>query len=250
MKTVKTNGISHHTYLVSSGKAGQGASTIAVNIAAALSLRGNRVGILDADIHFPAILRLLGAHTAAFPVQAFGIQIFAFERFVPGAQSDPVVRKKRIAGTMEQLISHIDRDHLDFLIVDLPSGDRQIQDVVVNAFAPNGAVIVTTPNEANRKDLQQHVCIFQQQGVPIIGLVENMVSWCCEKCGHVESFYTGLTDRWCQIETIAVLPMERGIWQSAQKGVPLVFDAINSDPGQTFNRIAVRLEYKHVETVS
>ena len=156
---------------------------------------------------------------------------------------------------MERLMRQIEWDNPDFLIVDLPSGDRQIQDMVVKVLNPDGALIVTTPHQAFREDVLQHICMLQKQGVPIIGLVENMVSWSCEKCGYVESFYTGLTDRWCQIETIAVLPMERSIWESAQKGVPLVFDSVNSvsgaepdsDFGQTFNRIAIRLEYKTVE---
>ena len=87
MKTVRKNGFTHHIYLVSSGKCGQGKSTIAVNIAAALLLRGNRVGILDADIDRPAIPRLLGAHIPPLPpdpktflpVQDFGIQVISLE---------------------------------------------------------------------------------------------------------------------------------------------------------------------------
>nr|WP_320013738.1 P-loop NTPase [uncultured Desulfobacter sp.] len=255
MKTVNKNEFVHQIYLVSSGKGGQGKSTIAVNIAAALLLRGNRVGILDADIYGPAIPRLLGAHIpilppdkkTPLPMQNFGIQILSLESLVsdrPGV----LMREKANPGTMERLMRQIEWNNLDFLIVDLPSGARDIQDMIVKTLTPDGAVIVTTPHQACREDVRQHVCMLQQQGVPIIGLVENMVSWCCEKCGHVESFYTGSTDRWCQIETIAVLPMERSIWKSSQKGVPLVFDPVDTDLGQTFDRIATRLEYKHIET--
>ena len=235
----------HHIYLVGSGKGGVGKSIISVNIAAALLLRGNRVGILDADIYGPNISLLLGAHDPSLtpdkrqllPVRDFGIQLISLENLMP---RKPVVSLEghAVARTIGRLIRQVDWDNLDFLIVDLPSGAGDVQNLIVDALNPDGAVIVTTPHQVCREDVQRCISVFEQQGVPITGLVENMVSWTCEKCGHVESFYAGSADRWCQIETIAVLPMDRSIWESSQKGIPLVFDAVNSDLERTFDRLA------------
>lgn len=261
MKSAKKNGFHHslkhvhHIYLVGSGKGGVGKSTISVNIAAALLLRGNRVGILDADVYGPNIPLLLGAHDpsltpdkrALLPVQEFGIQLISLESLMPRKQVISL-EEKAVSRTMGRLIRQVEWGNLDFLIVDLPSGTGDIQNMVVEALNPDGAVIVTTPHQVCREDVQRCISMFEQQGVPITGLVENMVSWSCEKCGHVESFYTGLADRWCQIETIAVLPMDRRIWESSQKGVPLVFDAVDCDLERTFDRVAARLEYKQIET--
>lgn len=260
MKSAQINEFHHslkgvnHIYVVGSGKGGEGKSTISVNLAAALLLRGNRVGVLDADIYGPSISPLMSAHDPsltpdkcpALSVQNFGIQLITLEGLMPRKQAGSL-QGKAVAKTMGRLIRKVELNNLDFLIVDLPSGTGDIQNMVLEALNPDGAVIVTTPHQVCREDVQRCINMFEQQDVPITGLVENMVSWTCEKCGHVESFYTGLADRWCQVETIAVLPMDRSVWESAQKGVPLVFDAVNSDLKRTFDRVAARLEYKHIE---
>lgn len=260
MKPAKKNGFHHgigdvrHIYLVGSGKSGVGKSTISVNIAAALLLRGNRVGILDADIYGPSIPRLLDAHDPLptpdkrplLPARAFGIQFISLERLLHRQQVISL-GGKTVARTLGRLIRQVDWGGLDFLIVDLPSGTGEIQNMIVDELNPDGAVIITTPWQIYREDVRRCISMLEKQNIPVLGLVENMVSWTCEQCGHVHSFYTGLTDRWCKIETIAVIPMDRSIWESSQKGVPLVFDAADSDLGRTFNRVAARLEYKHIE---
>jgi len=261
MKPEKKKGFHHDPrdvkciYLVGSGKGGVGKSTISVNIAAALLLRENRVGILDADIYGPSIPILLNAHDAPpmldkgsfLPVQASGIQLVSLERLIP-RQQVVSMGGNAMARTIGRLIRQVDWGNLDFLIVDLPSGTGPIQNMIVEALNPDGAVIITTPRQIYREDVQRCIRMFEKQGIPVTGLIENMVSWTCERCGHVDSFYTGLTDRWCELETIAVLPMDRSIWESSKKGVSLVLDAIDSDLGRTFDRVAARLEYKDIET--
>ncbi len=112
------------------------------------------------------------------------------------------------------------------------------------AITLRGKAVVTTPHEVARQDVHRCINMFEKRGIPITGLVENMVSLACKECGHVESFYSGIGDRCCDIKTIAVFPMDHGIWESSKKGVPFVFDAIGSDLERTFDRLAERLEYR------
>lgn len=243
------NGV-HHIYLVGSGKGGVGKSVITVNIAAALFQRGNRVGILDADIFGPSIPVLLGIGGVQLgrsgrwmvPVQASGIQVVSMGNLVPG-KSAVTLRGKEAVRMVRRLIRQVDWGGLDFLIVDLPSGTNEISATLAEESDPDGAVIISTPDKAAREDVHRCISMFEQQGIPIVGLVENMVALACENCGHVESFYTGITDRWCHIETIAVLPVDRSIWSRSKKGGPMVFGALGSDLRQTFDRIAALLEY-------
>lgn len=239
-----------HIFLVGSGKGGVGKSTVSVNIAAALLRRGNRVGILDADIYGPSIPFLLGTHDmpimvengSIIPVQVFGMQMISIGSLMPRKQAINL-RGKAVLGTIQKFLRQVDWGRLDFLIVDLPSGTGDIQITIAKESKPNGAVIITTPHPLVREDVHRCISMFKQQDVCITGLVENMVSWTCGKCGHVESFYAGKTDRWCDVETIAVLPMDRSLWESSINGVPFVLNEIGSDLGRTFNRIAALLEF-------
>lgn len=173
---------------VSSGKGGVGKSSIASNIAAALSKKGIRVGIIDADIYGPSQPTMFGLKNAqmesvkmpdgkikARPSTKFGIQI-ASMGFLMKSNDAAIVRGPMLAGYFSMLFEQIVWGTLDFLIFDLPPGTGDIQLTLTQKIPLTGAVTVTTPQEIALADVRRSIAMFNRVKVDNIGIIENM-SW-------------------------------------------------------------------------
>lgn len=176
---------------VASGKGGVGKSTLAANLAIALARGGTRVGLVDADIHGPSQPRLLSAEGARpegrdktlLPVATrFGVPMLSMGQLVEPGQAI-AWRGPMAGGALGQLID-ADWGDREVLIVDLPPGTGDVQLSMLQKYKPEGAVIVSTPQDLALIDAMRAIDLFQRTDVPVIGLVENMAGYVCPHCGE------------------------------------------------------------------
>lgn len=180
--------------VVLSGKGGVGKSTVAVNLAAALSLSGRRTGLLDVDIHGPSVPTLLGleGHTLAgdadgiVPVEVGDLKVVS-AGFLLGDPDEAVIWRGPLKmGVIRQFIADVEWGDLDFLVIDSPpgTGDEPLS-VVQLIGSLDGAVVVTTPQKVAAVDVRKSVTFCRRLGLPVLGIVENMSGFACPKCGEV-----------------------------------------------------------------
>jgi len=237
---------------VASGKGGVGKSTTAVNLALALSAEGARTGILDADIYGPSQPLMLGLAgrpdvkegNRIQPMQAFGLQVMSIGFLVD--EDQPMIwRGPMVTGALQQLLSQTDWDNLDYLVIDLPPGTGDIQLTLSQQIPVSGALIVTTPQDIALLDAQRGLRMFEQVGISVLGLVENMSIHVCSHCGHEEPvFGEGGGRKMAQkygTELLASLPLDINIRRQADEGYPTVVSDPDSRPAQIYRELARRL---------
>ncbi|MEN6402109.1 MAG: Mrp/NBP35 family ATP-binding protein [Armatimonadia bacterium] len=192
-----------HEILVLSGKGGVGKSTVSVNLAWSLALRNsNWVGLLDADLHGPTIPLMMGLkneralshNNKILPVPVMSTLKVMSMGFLLEDPTTPVIWRGAIrANAIRQLISDVDWGHLDYLVVDLPPGTGDEALTIAQSF-PNadGAIVVTTPQEASLEDCRKAINFIRQVKMPVLGVVENMSGFVCPHCAHeVDIFSKG-----------------------------------------------------------
>jgi ATP-binding protein involved in chromosome partitioning len=218
---------------VASGKGGVGKSTTSVNLALALAAEGARVGILDADIYGPSQPQMLGINArpestdgkSMEPLERYGIQAMSIG-FLIDTDTPMVWRGPMVTGALEQLLRETNWHDLDYLVIDLPPGTGDIQLTLSQKVPVTGAVIVTTPQDIALLDARKGLKMFEKVGVSIIGIVENMSTHICSKCGHEEHIFgTGGGAAMCQdygVELLGSLPLDIKIREQADSGIPTV----------------------------
>ena len=237
---------------VASGKGGVGKSTTAINLAAALTGEGARVGVLDADIYGPSLPHMLGLMgrpevregNRIVPMQAFGLQAMSIGFLVDDDQ--PMIwRGPMVTGALQQLLNNTDWDDLDYLIIDLPPGTGDIQLTLSQQIPVSGAIIVTTPQDIALLDARKGIRMFEKVGVPILGIVENMSVHICSQCGHAESIFgegggESLGADF-QVPLLGKLPLDLRIRQGLDAGQPIVAADPESPISQQYRDIALRV---------
>lgn len=176
---------------IASGKGGVGKSTVAVNVAVALSNAGADVGLLDADVYGPNAHTMLGLDDRTpdatlddtiIPREAHGVRIMSTD-FVTD-EDDPVIwRGPVVDDFIAQFFGDVEWGALDYLIVDLPPGTGDAHLSLVQHLPVTGAAIVTTPQPVAVDDASRNARAFDRYGVPVLGVVENMTSFECPDCG-------------------------------------------------------------------
>ena len=243
---------------VASGKGGVGKSTTAVNLALALAAEGAKVGVLDADIYGPSQPIMLGIRgrpesrdgKSLEPMEGHGIQAMSIG-FLIDADTPMVWRGPMVTQALEQLLNETKWREIDYLVVDLPPGTGDIQLTLAQRVPVTGAVIVTTPQDIALIDARKGFKMFEKVGVPILGIVENMSTHICSKCGHEEHIFgAGGGEKMGKdynVEVLGSLPLDIGIREQADSGKPTVV----SDPGgrvaEIYRQIARRVAVKIAE---
>ena len=244
---------------VASGKGGVGKSTVAVNLALALSVEGANVGILDADIYGPSQPRMLGVKMkpeskdgkSLEPLVSYHLQSMSIGYLVE--EDTPMIwRGPMVTQALEQLLKDTNWKDLDYLVVDLPPGTGDTQLTLAQKVPVTGAVIVTTPQDIALIDARKGLKMFEKVGIPILGVVENMSFHVCPKCGHESHIFgTGGAERMCKdygTELLGQLPLAESIRSQADSGKPTVVSEPDGPLAETYRRIARRCAVKIAES--
>ena len=141
---------------------------------------------------------------------------------------------------------------LDVLVVDLPPGTGDIQLTLAQKVPVTGAVIVTTPQDIALIDARKGLKMFEKVGIPILGLIENMSTHICPKCGHESHIFgSGGADRMCKdygTELLGALPLDMAIREQADSGKPTVVSDPDGPVADVYKRIARRVAVKIAES--
>jgi ATP-binding protein involved in chromosome partitioning len=234
---------------VASGKGGVGKSTVAVNLAVALAKLGRRTGLLDADIYGPSMRRLLGI--TGQPVSSDGARLDPMARhgvksmsmaFLVEEETPIVWRGPMVQSALEQMMRDVAWGALDVLIVDMPPGTGDTQLTMAQRVPLAGAIIVSTPQDIALIDARKGLNMFRKVDVPVFGLIENMSYFLCPKCGErTEIFGHGGARREAEalgMDFLGEVPLDVGIRETSDQGVPIVAAAPESAHARTFLAIA------------
>ncbi|MEQ8538017.1 MAG: Mrp/NBP35 family ATP-binding protein [Coleofasciculus sp. D1-CHI-01] len=245
---------------ISSGKGGVGKSTVAVNVAVALAQTGAKVGLIDADIYGPNTAAMLGLADAKVMVQqgsqgevlepAFnhGIKLVSMAFLIDPDQ--PVIwRGPMLNGIIRQFLYQVNWGELDYLIVDMPPGTGDAQLTLAQAVPMAGAIIVTTPQNVALLDSRRGLKMFQQLGVPVLGIVENMSYFIPPDLPdrQYDLFGSGGGEKTAQeldIPLLGCIPLEITLRQGGDRGLPIVVAEPESASAQALIAIAKAIAAK------
>ena len=244
-----------HKIAIISGKGGVGKSTITANLAVAFTKHGNRVGILDADIHGPSIPRLLGLEgqqvktgpTGAFPVTGpLGMKVMSIDFFLP-EQTPTIWRGPLKMRAIRQFLVDIVWGELDYLFIDLPPGTGD-EPLSIAQLLPemDGVIIVTMPSELSSSIVKKAITFAQRLNMPIIGVIENMSGFVCPNCGgKIEIFQSGGGRKMAEqagVPFLGSIPIDPKVSLDSDKGSPFVIAHPDSVASKAFLEIVEKVE--------
>jgi len=238
-----------HKIIVLSGKGGVGKSTVATNIAIALSQKGKKVGLIDVDIHGPSIPKMLGLEGAKLrgteegmlPVDySDSLKVMSIG-FILRDQKDAIIWRAPLKHSLiRQFLRDVRWEGLDYLIVDSPpgTGDEPLSVVQLLENA-DGAVIVTTPQDVALIDVKKAITFCRQVNLHIIGVVENMSGFICPYCGKtVDIFKSGGGEKLASemgVPFLGRIPIEPKIVESGDSGKPYLQYYRDSETSRAFD---------------
>ena len=242
-----------HVVAVASGKGGVGKSTVAVNLAAALSQLGERVGLMDADIYGPSVPTMLGIHEepqlsevagrrVIIPVHKFGMQLMSLGFIQP--EDDPVIwRGPLVMKAVRQFLRDVDWRGTHTLVIDLPPGTGDAQLTLTQSAPLDGAIIVSTPQDVALIDARKGLAMFREVDVPVLGMVENMSYYRCDHCGEETHIFKhgGARETAARLEVpfLGEIPIDPEVARCGDDGTPVVVQHPDSIVANAFREIAV-----------
>jgi len=237
---------------VASGKGGVGKSTVAVNLALALSAEGAKVGILDADIYGPSQPRMLGITgkpeskdgKSMEPLTAYGLQVMSIG-FLIDEETPMIWRGPMVTQALEQMLKDTHWSDLDYLVIDLPPGTGDTQLTLAQRVPVTGAVIVTTPQDIALLDARKAYRMFEKVEIPTLGVVENMSTHICSQCGHEEHIFgegggRSMAEQY-EVAYLGELPLDMQIRIDADGGKPSVISDPDGRVAQSYKAISRRV---------
>ena len=225
--------------VVASGKGGVGKSTVAVNLAVALSQTGAKVGLCDCDLYGPSVAHMFGSNAKPMasddnqiiPIETKGLKMISMG-FLLEDDSPVIVRGPMATRYTQQFLRGVVWGELDYLILDLPPGTGDIQLTIVQTVSVDGAVIVTTPQEVALIDARKAVSMFAKVNVPILGIVENMSYFLCPSDGkRYDIFGQGGGAKEAarlNVPLLAQIPIDIPTREGGDSGNPIALQAENA----------------------
>ena len=218
---------------IASGKGGVGKSTVAVNLALALSAEGATVGILDADIYGPSQPTMLGVKMkpeskdgkTLEPIMSYHLQSMSIGYLID--EETPMIwRGPMVTQALEQLLRDTNWHDIDYLIIDLPPGTGDVQLTLAQKVPVTGAIIVTTPQDIALLDARKGLKMFEKVEIPVLGVIENMSTHICSKCGHEEHIFGAgggakMAEQY-DVDFLGALPLDMRIREETDAGKPTV----------------------------
>ena len=247
-----------HVIAIHSGKGGVGKSTVAVNLAVALAQQGQRVGLLDADIHGPSVPKMFHVEDARpvadtvngrdliVPIEQYGVKMLSIGFFVD-VQSAVVWRGGMASNAIKQLINDAEGGELDYFLIDLPPGTSDIHLTLMQTLQLTGAIVVTTPQDVALVDARKGVDMFTNDklNVPVLGLVENMSYFTPAELPDNKYYIFGrgggkrLAEE-LHIPLLGEIPLVQSIREGGDQGTPIVLQP-GHPAAQIFMHIAAQL---------
>lgn len=241
-----------HIVAVASGKGGVGKSTVAVNLALAMSALGWRIGLMDADVYGPSVAMMVGAESQVkltgerriIPLERFGIRYVSMALFLRDEQA-VIWRGPMVTKLETEFLFNVEWGELDCLVLDLPPGTGDAQLTITQRVKLDGGVIVTTPQELALLDVRRGVRMFNEVDVPVLGVVENMSYLICRKCGsRHEIFAHGGGARLARelgVPFLGELPLAREVCEGGDHAMPIVALNPGHPVGIAFRDAAVKI---------
>lgn len=249
---LKTNlSLIRKKFLVLSGKGGVGKSTVSANLAAGLSLRGYRVGLLDIDIHGPNIPNMFGLEGFTPMITDLGIMPLFYSKnlslisigfFLEQRDQAIVWRGPLKHRLIENFLTDVRWGELDCLVVDSPPGTGdEIISIVQILDKVDGAIIVATPQDVALADVRRTVKFCKDASIPILGVVENMSGFVCPHCGKsVDIFKSGGAERLSEaykVPFLGKIPLDPSVATTGDEGKPFMIFYPESEPAKAFSKI-------------
>jgi ATP-binding protein involved in chromosome partitioning len=237
---------------VASGKGGVGKSTVSVNLALALSQKGYKVSLFDADIYGPSLPIMTGRRgekpsvsgNHLLPIESFGMHTLSIGNLVE--ENNAVIwRGPMVHQAIEQLLRDTKWPGGDFMIIDLPPGTGDVQLSLSQLCELTGSVIVSTPQDVALIDAIKASQMFTKVEIDVLGIVENMSFFACPKCGEETPIFSrhGAENASAQMNTqfLGAIPIEMDVRKGGDDGKPLMARNLDSPATVAFNKIADNL---------
>ena len=234
-KPIKKEGVEtvKHIIAIASGKGGVGKSTISANLALALRDQGHRVGLLDADVYGPSQQQMLGGETPGeadsdgriIPPTCYGVKLISMGFLVD--KDRPVIwRGPMLQSALRQLLFDVSWGNLDVLLVDMPPGTGDVSLSLAQMVPLSGAVIVSTPQDIALLDAVKAIQMFRRLSVPVFGIIENMATFICPKCGEAtDIFGRGGVEREAErldVVLLGSIALSRSVREQSDIGKPII----------------------------
>ncbi|MDJ0839591.1 MAG: Mrp/NBP35 family ATP-binding protein [Acidobacteriota bacterium] len=241
----------HNLLAVASGKGGVGKSTVAMNLALALSQAGARVGLLDCDFYGPSVPSQIGnfdrvqanEQRRMLPHEFQGIKVLSMGFMVERNQA-VVWRGPMLHKVLTQFLFQTEWGGLDYLVLDLPPGTGDVQLSLAQSTPVSAAVLVTTPQDVALKDVEKGLRMFQSVNVPVLGVIENMSYYKCGNCDKKHYLFgkggAARIAKGYNIPVLGEIPMDPNVQGKLGDGQPLLARRDDSEAAQAFRAAAGR----------
>lgn len=237
---------------VGSGKGGVGKTTVAVNLAIALSRLGQRVGLLDADIYGPNVPLMMGsnqqptigAENIIIPNDTHGIKTISIG-YISSGDQPLIMRGPMLHQIVRQFLQQVQWGELDYLIVDLPPGTGDVVLSLVQTVPLTGAVVVSTPSDVSLQDARKALGMFGQVNVEVLGIVENMSHFTCPHCkNQIDIFSKGGAEKTAtqfNVPFLGSIELVPAIREGGDNGLPVALAGPDSPQAAEFYTVAKNL---------
>ena len=239
-----------HKIFVLSGKGGVGKSSISANLAASLSKKGYKTGLMDVDVHGPSIAHMLGLtemlniseNKLLIPKQINGnLKVVSVQALMQDKDQAIIWRGPAKSGMIRQFVSSVDWGELDFLIIDAPPGTGDEPLTVVQTIPEALGIIVTTPQEVALADIRKSISFCKTVHLKTLGIVENMAGFKCPHCNEpIDLFSSGGGEKTAKAQGLTFLgsiPFDTEVVISGDSGVPIMLQDKETRFSKGFDKI-------------
>ncbi|OGR21357.1 MAG: ATPase [Desulfobacula sp. RIFOXYA12_FULL_46_16] len=239
-----------HKIFVLSGKGGVGKSSVSANLAASLSKKGYKTGLMDVDVHGPSIAQMLGItdildisenHLLIPKKISDTLKVVSVQSLMQDKDQAIIWRGPAKTGMIRQFVSSVEWGDLDFLVIDAPPGTGDEPLTVVQTIPEALGVIVTTPQEVALADIRKSISFCKTVRLKTLGIVENMAGFKCPHCHEpIDLFSSGGGEKTAKSQGLTFLgsiPFDTAVVASGDNGVPIMFQDKKTEFTMAFDQV-------------